>query len=90
MSPPKVVMYVTGWCPYCMRARTLLESKGATVLEIDVEAVPQARAEMAARSGGRRTVPQIFIGDNHVGDCDELYELDAAGRLDPLLKSTGA
>jgi len=90
MSAPKVVMYIAGWCPYCMRARSLLESKGANIEEIDVEAVPQARAEMLARSGGRSTVPQVFIGDNHVGGCEELHELDAAGRLDPMLKSTGA
>jgi len=83
-------MYVAGWCPYCMRARSLLESKGARFEEIDVEAVPQARAEMRARSGGRSTVPQVFIGDQHIGGCEELQELDAAGRLDPLLKSNGA
>jgi glutaredoxin 3 len=91
MSAAKVVMYVTGWCPYCMRARSLLEAKGADIEEIDVEAVPQARAEMLARSGGRgSTVPQVFIGDNYVGGCEELHELDAAGRLDLMLKSTGA
>jgi glutaredoxin 3 len=81
-------MYVTGWCPYCMRARSLLESKGVAVDEIDVEAVPGARAEMRLRSG-RSTVPQVFIGDNYVGDCDDLHALEAAGRLDPMLKSTG-
>ena len=81
-------MYVTGWCPYCIRARSLLETKGVAIEEIDVEAVPGARAEMRLRSG-RSTVPQVFIGGNHVGDCDELHALDAAGRLDPLLKSTG-
>jgi len=78
-------MYVTGWCPYCDRARSLLTSKGAVVEEIDVEAVPGARGEMLARSG-RSTVPQIFIGESHVGGCEELHALDAAGRLDPLLK----
>jgi glutaredoxin 3 len=88
MSPPKVFMYVAGWCPYCMRARDLLESKGVTIEEIDVEAVPGARAEMRARSG-RSTVPQVFIGETHVGGCDELLALDAAGRLEPMLKSTG-
>jgi glutaredoxin 3 len=88
MSAPKVLMYVTGWCPYCMRARSLLESKGVAIEEVDVEAVPGARAEMRSRSG-RSTVPQVFIGDNHVGGCDELQALDAAGRLDPMLKSTG-
>jgi glutaredoxin 3 len=81
----KVVMYRTDWCPYCARALGLLESKGVAVEEIDVDAVPGARAEMLARSG-RSTVPQIFIGAEHVGGCDDLLELDAAGRLDPLLK----
>ena len=88
MSAPKVVMYVTGWCPHCVRARSLLEGKGVAIEEIDVEAVPGARAEMRARSGCS-TVPQVFIGDDHVGGCDELRALDAAGRLDPMLKSTG-
>ena len=77
-------MYATGWCGYCARARALLESKNVTFDEIDVDA-PTARAEMIARSG-RRTVPQIFIGETHVGGCDELMELEATGRLDPLLK----
>jgi glutaredoxin 3 len=88
MSTLEVLMYVTGWCPYCMRARSLLEGKGVTIVEIDVEAVPGARAEMRARSG-RGTVPQVFIGDQYVGDCDELHALDAAGRLDAMLKLTG-
>jgi glutaredoxin 3 len=85
MSPRKIVMYVTDWCPYCARARALLDSKGVAVEEIDVDAVPGARSEMLARSG-RCTVPQIFIGDEHVGGCDDLHALDEAGRLDPLLK----
>jgi glutaredoxin 3 len=78
-------MYVTGWCPYCARARSLLESKGVAVEEIDIEAVPGARSEMLARSG-RRSVPQIFIGESHVGGSEELETLDAAGRLDLMLK----
>ena len=85
MSDPKVVMYTTGWCPYCTRARELLKSKGVTIEEIDVDARPEARTEMMARSG-RRTVPQIFIGETHVGGCDDLHELEASGRLDTLLK----
>ena len=85
MSAPKVVMYVTGWCGYCARARALLEAKGAAIEEIDVEAVPGARSEMFSRSG-RSTVPQIFIGDDHVGGCDDLLALDEDGRLDSLLK----
>jgi glutaredoxin 3 len=85
MSAPKVVMYVTDWCPYCMRSRALLASKGVEPHEIDVEAVPGAREEMRARSG-RDTVPQIFIGERHVGGSDELQALDADGSLDALLK----
>jgi glutaredoxin 3 len=82
---PGIVMYATGWCPYCSAARALLRSKGVAFEEIDVDAHPGARAEMMKRSG-RRTVPQIFIGETHVGGCDDLMELDAAGGLDPLLK----
>jgi glutaredoxin 3 len=81
-------MYATGWCPYCSRARALLERKGATWTEIDVEAEPERRAEMIARSG-RRTVPQIFIGDRPVGGSDELHELDEKGELDALLHGSG-
>jgi glutaredoxin 3 len=89
MGSPKVIMYVTDWCPYCERARSLLASKGVQTEEIDVDAVPGARAEMRARSG-RDTVPQIFIGESHVGGSDDLQALDADGRLDALLKQTGA
>ena len=78
-------MYAADWCPYCARARSLLVSKGVAVEEIDVEAVAGAHADMLARCG-RSTVPQIFIGDEHIGGCDELDTLDAAGRLDPMLK----
>jgi glutaredoxin 3 len=85
MSDSKVVMYLTGWCPYCTRARELLKNKGVVIEEIDVDARPEARTEMIARSG-RRTVPQIFIGETHVGGCDDLHELEAIGRLDTLLK----
>jgi len=79
-------MYTTDWCPYCARARGLLEKKGVTYTEIDVDVVPGARAEMTARGGGD-TVPQIFIGGQPVGGSDELHALEAAGRLDPLLKN---
>ena len=83
--PPKVQMYATGWCPYCERARQLLQRKHVDFEEIDVDARPEARTEMVARSG-RRTVPQIFIGDRHIGGSDDLFELEAAHGLDPLLK----
>lgn len=85
MSAP-VVMYTTGWCPYCERARHLLGAKQVAFEEIDVESAPEKRAEMQTRSG-RRTVPQIFIGDTHVGGCDDLVELDERGGLMPLLGS---
>jgi glutaredoxin 3 len=84
MSAPKIQMYTAGWCPYCSRARRLLKAKGVPFEEIDVDAHPGARAQMVARSG-RHTVPQIFVGDVHIGGCDELLARDAAGSLDPLI-----
>jgi glutaredoxin 3 len=84
MSVPTIVMYTTNWCPYCERARRLLRAKGASFEEIDVESAAEKRAEMQARSG-RRTVPQIFIGDHHVGGSDDLAALEDAGKLDALL-----
>jgi glutaredoxin 3 len=84
MTQQAVVMYVTSWCPYCARVRSLLGSKNVTIEEIDIEAQPEKRAEMQSRSG-RRTVPQIFIGDHHVGGSDDLHALEAAGKLDALL-----
>jgi glutaredoxin 3 len=77
-------MYATGWCGFCERARALLKSKNVPFEEIDVDARPEARAEMMARSG-RRTVPQIFIGETHVGGSDDLQDLEASGGLDSLL-----
>lgn len=81
---PKVVMYATGLCPYCMWARQLLEKKGVTWEEIRVDKEPERRDEMEDRSG-RYTVPQIFIGDFHVGGYDDMAALDRAGELDGLL-----
>lgn len=82
---PKVVMYATGMCPYCMRAEMLLKSKGVTEIEkIRVDLDPSRRDEMMQRTG-RRTVPQIYIGDTHVGGFDDLDALNRAGKLDPLL-----
>ena len=80
-----VRMYTTPICPYCVRAKSLLAKKGVKVEEIDVFMDAGARDEMLAKSGGARTVPQIFIGDTHVGGCDDLYALEKAGKLDPLL-----
>ncbi|KAF0808214.1 glutaredoxin [Alcanivorax sp. S71-1-4] len=82
---PDVVLYTTGWCPYCIRARRLLDGKGVAYTNIDVGENPALRAEMHARAG-RNTVPQIWIGDTHVGGSDELYALERAGRLDAMLK----
>jgi len=83
---PKITIYTTPICPYCVRAKALLRKKGAPFDEVDVFMDSAARGEMEARAKGRRTVPQIFIGDRHVGGCDELYLLDNAGELDPLLR----
>jgi glutaredoxin 3 len=80
-----VRMYTTPICPYCVRAKSLLAKKGVAVEEVDIFMDAAARDEMLAKSGGARTVPQIFIGYTHVGGCDELYALEKAGKLDPLL-----
>ena len=80
-----VTIYTTGWCPYCSAAKSLLRGKGIAFVEIDVERVAGARAAMTQRAGGRTSVPQIFVGETHVGGCDDLYAMDRAGRLDPLL-----
>jgi glutaredoxin 3 len=84
MAAPKIEMYANSWCPYCEFARTLLRGKGVDFVEISLEEQPERRVEMIKRSG-RHTVPQIFIGERHIGGSDDLYELDAAGGLDALL-----
>ncbi|HEU4851585.1 MAG TPA: glutaredoxin 3 [Telluria sp.] len=82
----QVLLYSTAMCPYCVRAERLLEAKGVTNIEkIRVDLEPDQRVVMMERTG-RRTVPQIYIGDTHVGGFDDLYALDQAGKLDPLLK----
>ncbi|MGE0595468.1 MAG: glutaredoxin 3 [Hyphomonadaceae bacterium] len=81
----QVTIYTRGFCGYCTRALSLLRRKGVTFKEIDIGCEPGAREEMIQRSMGRRTVPQIFIGDTHVGGCDDLHALEREGRLDPLL-----
>lgn len=86
MSQPPITLYVTGWCPYCQRAKALLNSKQLVFSEIDVDEDPKLRQEMTARSG-RRTVPQIFIGERHVGGCDDLYALESKGELDQLVSN---
>jgi len=84
----QVVMYSTSWCPYCERARNLLAGKGVSFQEIKVDEDPAQRDVMLQRSGGRRTVPQIFVGEHHVGGFDDLAALDRAGELDKLLGKT--
>lgn len=84
-STPEIVMYSTAWCGYCQRARSLFERKGIPVREIKVDEEQGARETMLQKSGGRRTVPQIFIGEQHVGGYDDVAALDRAGELDKLL-----
>jgi glutaredoxin 3 len=83
----KVLMYATAACPFCQSAERLLLAKGAQVEKVRVDLEPARRAEMTKKSG-RHTVPQIWIDGRHIGGCDDLYALDRAGGLDPLLKAT--
>jgi glutaredoxin 3 len=85
---PKIEIYTTLFCPFCIRAKRLLRRKGASFEEFDVTMKPNARATMRERADGAHTVPQIFIDGRHIGGCDELHALDAAGGLDPLLART--
>jgi glutaredoxin 3 len=80
-----VEIYTTQTCPYCTAAKALLRKKGVAYTEIDVSRDPSVRQAMTVRAGGRRTVPQIFIGGTHVGGCDDLHDLDYDGKLDPML-----
>jgi glutaredoxin 3 len=86
---PPVDIYTTRYCPYCVNAKALLKRKGVGFTEIDVGRDWERRSEMVERAKGRMTVPQIFIGSVHVGGCDDLYALEQAGKLDPLLASEG-
>jgi glutaredoxin 3 len=88
MTQPVVTVYVSDWCPYCQRAKSLLQKKHVVFSEINVDDDEKYREQMIARSN-RRTVPQIFIGDKHVGGCDELYALDGSGDLDRLIQGAG-
>jgi len=85
VTRPAVTVYVSDWCPYCQRAKGLLAEKNVVFSEINIEDDANLREEMIARSS-RRTVPQIFIGDKHVGGCDDLFELDRSGELDRLIQ----
>ncbi len=84
MMPP-IVVYTKSTCPYCDAAKALLRKKNAPFEEIRVDGDRAAQAAMAAKAAGRWTVPQIFIGERHVGGCDDIHALEAAGQLDPLL-----
>ena len=83
----EIDVYTQPWCPYCARAVHLLTTKGVEVREIDAPNGSKEREEAVRRSGGRSTVPQIFIGGQHIGGCDDLVALDRAGKLDPLLQA---
>jgi glutaredoxin 3 len=85
MTQPVVTLYVSDWCPYCQRAKSLLTQKQVIFGEINVDDDAKFREEMTARSN-RNTVPQIFIGDKHVGGCDDLFALDRSGELDRLIQ----
>ena len=82
-----IEMYTMPFCPYCSRARALLQKKGVALNEIDITEEPERRPEMIRRAGGRRTVPQIFIDGEHIGGCDDLLALDREGKLDPKLRT---
>lgn len=86
---PPVTIYTASYCPFCHMAKELLARKGAAFKEIDVTGNPDLRARLRDKAGGRTTVPQIWIGDVHVGGCDDLQALDRAGKLDPLLAGEG-
>jgi len=84
---PAVTIYTKPYCSYCFRAVALLEQKGVAFTEIEAGFDPEKRQEMIQRSGGRATFPQIFIGDRHIGGCDELVALERSGQLDPMLQA---
>lgn len=86
---PQIDIYTSPLCGFCHAAKRLLTSKGASFTEIDVWADPDRKPEMIQRANGGRTVPQIFIDGTHVGGCDDLYALERAGKLDPLLRAAG-
>ncbi len=83
----KVEIYTWAACPFCIQAKQLLNSKNINFTEYGIDGDEMARSEMAERSFGRRSVPQIFIDDEHIGGCDDLYELEGQGKLDPLLQT---
>lgn len=87
MTQPAITIYTKVYCPYCVRAKQLLDHKGVSYTEYKIDEQPELRAQMIEQANGRTTVPQIFIGTLHVGGCDDLHALDAQGKLDPLLSA---
>ncbi|MBD1805904.1 glutaredoxin 3 [Microcoleus sp. FACHB-SPT15] len=87
---PNVEIYTWSRCPFCIRAKALLDDKGVDYTEYCIDGDEVARAQMAKRANGRRSLPQIFINDQHIGGCDDLYDLEAQGNLDPLLQGGAA
>ncbi len=85
MNSPKVEIYTWRFCPFCIRAKALLKNKGVDFIEYCIDGDNQAREEMAKRGDGRKSVPQIFIDDQHIGGCDDIHDLDSQGKLDQLL-----
>ncbi|MFT6269624.1 MAG: glutaredoxin 3 [Alphaproteobacteria bacterium] len=81
----KIELYTKGYCPYCSRAKSLLEAKNLSFSDFEIDKQPELRDTMIERANGHSTVPQIFIGDTHVGGCDDLFALESAGKLDALL-----
>jgi glutaredoxin 3 len=87
---PSITIYTKSTCGYCHAAKDLLRQKNANFEEISVDSDPTRQAEMSRRANGRRTVPQIFVGDLHIGGCDDLYALERQGKLDPILGGAGS
>lgn len=85
---PNIEIYTWSTCPFCIRAKALLDRKGVEYQEYTIDGDEDARAKMSQRANGRRSVPQIFINDQHIGGCDDLYALNAQGKLDPLLQAS--
>ncbi|MEX0584216.1 MAG: glutaredoxin 3 [Natronospirillum sp.] len=86
IEAPDIVIYTTRYCPYCVRAKALLDSKQLPYQEVSVDGAPEERAEMTRRAQGSRTVPQIWINDTHIGGCDELYQMERQQKLDDLTR----
>ncbi|KAM3092348.1 glutaredoxin 3 [Phormidesmis sp. 146-12] len=85
--PPKVEIYIWTTCPFCIRAKALLDRKGVEYTEYNLDGDEPGRSQMAKRANGRKSVPQIFINDQHIGGCDDIHALDRQGKLDPLLQA---